>query len=96
LGDFGSPARLEVAFARNEVVLARLEVGIGQAVTLVFSTGWAQTVDSFREKQAFWWENRTFVVKFPFFVDIFSTDALIFDLYFGSNSKNSDVVSCSC
>lgn len=53
-------------------------------------------VENFREKQAFWWENRTFVVKFPFFVDIFSTDALIFDLYFGSNSKNSDVVSCSC
>ena len=37
MGDFGSPARLEVGFARNEVVLARLEVGIGQAVTLVFS-----------------------------------------------------------
>ncbi len=53
-------------------------------------------VENFREKQAFWWENRTFVVKFPFFVDIFSTDVLIFDLYFGSNSRNSDVVSCSC
>ena len=50
MGDFGSPARLEVGFARNEVVLARLEVGIGQAVTLVLSTGWAQTVDNFREK----------------------------------------------
>ncbi len=49
-GDFGRAARLEVAFARNEVVLARLEVGIGQAVTLVFFTGWAQTVDNFRGK----------------------------------------------
>ena len=50
LGDFGRAARIEVAFARIEVVLARLEVGIGQAVTLVFFTGWAQTVENFREK----------------------------------------------
>ena len=96
MGDFGSPARLEVGFARNEVVLARLEVGIGQAVTLVFSTGWAQTVENFREKQAFWWENRTFVVKFPLFVDIFSTDVLSFNQRPRRNLRNSDVVSCSC
>ena len=96
MGDFGSPARLEVGFARNEVVLARLEVGIGQAVTLVFSTGWAQTVENFREKQAFWWENRTFVVKFPLFVDIFSTDVLSSNQRPRRNLRNSDVVSCSC
>ena len=52
MGDFGSPARLEVGLARNEVVLARLEVGIGQAVTLVFSTDghrrWRTSVKSRR------------------------------------------------
>ena len=53
-------------------------------------------VENFREKWAFWWENRTFVVKFPFFVDIFSTDVLSSNQRPRRNLRNSDVVSCSC
>ena len=49
-GYWGLDARRKVAFARSEVVSARVEVGIGQAENPIFSTGGAQMVKNLQEK----------------------------------------------
>ena len=49
-GYWGLDARRKVAFARSEVVLARVGVGIGQAENPIFSTGWVQMVKNLQEK----------------------------------------------
>lgn len=66
-GHFRPDARRKVAFARSEVVLARVGVGIGQAENPIFSTGGVQMVKNLHEKWVLRRKKRPFGARiFPF------------------------------
>lgn len=62
-GHFRPNARRKVAFARSEVVLARVGVGIGQAGNPIFSTGGVQMVKNLQEKWVLQRKKRPFGVS---------------------------------